>query len=60
MTSLITTATIVEVLTLAILFILLGWILDMPGVIAAFSAFLGGRLAGVIFLLKDIKKCELV
>jgi|TARA_Y100000996_G_scaffold374880_1_gene325303 Na+-driven multidrug efflux pump len=60
MTSLITTATVVEVLTLAILFILLGWTLDMPGVIAAFSAFLGGRLAGVLFLLKDIKKCELV
>jgi len=59
MTKLITVATVVEVLTLALLFIFLGWILDVTGVIAAFAAFLGGRLTGVLCLLKDIKKCQL-
>ncbi|SVD01383.1 uncharacterized protein METZ01_LOCUS354237, partial [marine metagenome] len=59
MTKLITVATVLEVLTLALLFIFLGWILDVAGVIAAFAAFLGGRLTGVLCLLKDIKKCQL-
>lgn len=58
LTHLITTATIVEVTTLALLFILLGWTFDLPGVVSAFSAFLGGRIAGVLYLLKDIRKCR--
>jgi len=57
-THLITTATIVEVTTLALIFILSGWILDLAGVISAFWAFLGGRIAGVLYLLKDIRQCR--
>jgi progressive ankylosis protein len=50
-TTWITAATAVEVLTIAILFPLLGWRMGVMGVTAAMVAFLGGRAIGVVFLL---------
>ncbi len=46
----ITMATSIEVASIAILFVSLGWGLDFVGVTAAFLAFLGGRCASVLYL----------
>jgi progressive ankylosis protein len=46
----ITTATILEVVGIAILFPLFGWGLAFTGVTAAVAAFLGGRIASVAYL----------
>jgi len=53
----ITVATGIEVGVVALLFTTLGWGLDLVGVTAAFTAFLGGRLAGNLYL---IPKCAQV
>ena len=46
----ITVATAIEVVSIAVLFPVFGWGLGMMGVTAAVLAFLGGRLASVLFL----------
>jgi progressive ankylosis protein len=46
----ITVATAIEVVGIAILFPVLGWGAGLAGVTAAMLAFLGGRIAGVLFL----------
>jgi hypothetical protein len=52
----ITVATVVEVAGIATLFPLFGWGLGLMGVTAAMLAFLGGRLAGVLFLARRTPK----
>jgi hypothetical protein len=47
----ITVATAVEVGTIAVLFVLGGWVAGMMGVTAAFVAFLGGRIGSTTYLL---------
>nr|MBA3970177.1 hypothetical protein [Gemmatimonadota bacterium] len=47
----ITAATALEVAAIAALFPLFGWGVGMMGVTAAMAAFLGGRLASVLFLM---------
>lgn len=49
-------ATTVEVISIAILFPLFGFGLGWTGVTAAFIAFLGGRLAGNLFLLRPVRE----
>ena len=49
----ITMATSIEVAGIATLFVLFGWGLGVVGVTAAFLAFLGGRLAGVLYLMRS-------
>ena len=49
----ITMATSIEVAGIAILFVIFGWGLDLVGVTAAFIGFLGGRLAGVLYLARS-------
>lgn len=49
-------ATTVEVIGIAVLFPLLGFGLGWTGVTAAFTAFLGGRVAGNIFLLRSVRE----
>ena len=49
----ITVATSIEVAGIAILFVVFGWGLDFVGVTAAFIGFLGGRLAGVLYLTRS-------
>lgn len=49
----ITVATAIEVALIAVLFVTLGWGLDLVGVTAAFAAFLGGRLASVLYLTRS-------
>ena len=49
----ITVATSIEVMGVAILFVTFGWGLDFVGVTAAIIAFLGGRLAGVLYLMRS-------
>ena len=49
----ITVATSIEVMGIAILFVALGWGLDLVGVTAAFLAFLGGRTASVLYLVRS-------
>ena len=51
----ITTATSIEVATIAVLFLIGGWGLQWVGVTAAFFAFLGGRLAASTFLLGKVR-----
>jgi progressive ankylosis protein len=46
----ITVATAIEVVGIAVLFPVLGWGAGLAGVTAAMLAFLGGRIAGVLFL----------
>jgi len=48
----ITIATSIEVASIAVLFVAFGWGLDLVGVTAAFLAFLGGRSASVLYLLR--------
>ncbi len=50
----ITVATTIEVLGIAWLFVVFGWGVGLVGVTAAFLAFLGGRVAGNLYL---IRKC---
>jgi hypothetical protein len=52
----ITGATATEVAVVAILFTLLGWGAGMVGVTAAFLAFLGGRVAGNLYLLPGCRR----
>jgi len=47
----ITVATMIEVASVAVIFVGLGWGLDLVGVTAAFAAFLGGRVASNSYLL---------
>ncbi len=49
----ITVATSIEVAGIAVLFVVFGWGLDFVGVTAAFVGFLGGRLAGVLYLTRS-------
>lgn len=49
----ITVATTIEVTSIAVLFVALGWGLDLVGVTAAFLAFLGGRTASVLYLVRS-------
>lgn len=49
-------ATTVEVIGIAILFPLFGFGLGWTGVTAAFIAFLGGRLAGNLYLLRPVRE----
>ena len=53
----ITVATMIEVVGIALLFIVFGWGVGLVGVTAAFLAFLGGRVAGNVYL---IRKCALM
>ncbi|MCH7564052.1 MAG: hypothetical protein IH968_09525 [Gemmatimonadetes bacterium] len=53
----ITVATTIEVIGIALLFVVLGWGVGLVGVTAAFLAFLGGRVAGNVYL---IRRCALV
>ena len=46
----VTVATSLEVLAVAVLFVIFGWGFDLVGITAAVIAFLGGRLAGVLYL----------
>ena len=46
----VTVATFLEVLAVAVLFVIFGWGFDLVGITAAVIAFLGGRLAGVLYL----------
>jgi O-antigen/teichoic acid export membrane protein len=46
----ITVASVIEVGGIALLFPVFGWGMGFTGVTAAMAAFLGGRLAGVLFL----------
>jgi hypothetical protein len=52
----ITGATVAEVVTVALLFVTLGWGFDLVGVTAAFLAFLGGRLVGNLYLLPSCRR----
>ena len=49
----ITIATSIEVACIAVLFVALGWGIDLVGVTAAFLAFLGGRTASVLYLMRS-------
>ena len=49
----ITVATAIEVAGIAVLFVIFGWGMDLVGVTAAFLAFLGGRLMGVLYLIRS-------
>ncbi len=51
----ITLATAIEVAGVAMLFVILGWGVGWVGVTAAFTAFLGGRIAGVSYLGADLR-----
>lgn len=53
----ITGATVVELVGIAILFPLLGFGLGMVGVTAAFLAFVGGRCAGNLYLVRSVNRC---
>lgn len=55
----ITVATAIEVISIALLFILFGWKMELIGVTAAFLSFLGGRLAGVLYLTRSSLKIVL-
>ncbi len=50
-TKYITVASALEVASVAVVFVVLGWRLDFVGVTAAFAAFLGGRLVSNMYLL---------
>ncbi len=52
----ITVATTVEVVSIVVLFVVLGWGLDWVGATAAFSAFLGGRVASNLYLLPRVAR----
>lgn len=52
----ITNATIAEVLVVALLFTVFGWGFNMVGVDAAFMAFLGGRAAGNLYLMRPVSR----
>lgn len=52
----ITWATVLEVAGIAALFPLFGWGIGMTGVTAAVLAFLGGRTAGNLFLLRPVRR----
>jgi hypothetical protein len=52
----ITIATSIEVASIAALFVAFGWGLDLVGVTAAFSAFLGGRSASVLYLFRSASR----
>jgi progressive ankylosis protein len=54
-TRFITAATLVEVVTIAILFTLFGWKLALVGVSAASLALLGGRSAAALFLIRPVR-----
>ena len=45
--------TAIEVAGIAVLFVIFGWGMDLVGVTAAFLAFLGGRLMGVLYLMRS-------
>lgn len=53
----ITVATTIEVVAIALLFVVFGWNVGLIGVTAAFLAFLGGRLGGNLYL---VRKCRAV
>ena len=53
----ITVATTIEVVAIALLFVVFGWNVGLIGVTAAFLAFLGGRVGGTLYL---VKKCRAV
>ena len=52
----ITVATILEVVTIALLFTALGWWVELVGVTAAFLAFTGGRVGGVAYLAGRVRE----
>ena len=52
----ITTATSLEVATIAVLFLIGGWWLQWVGVTAAFFAFLGGRLVSNLYLVGSVRR----
>jgi hypothetical protein len=52
----ITISTAIEVGTVAALFLLFGWGLQTTGVTAAMIALVGGRLAGNLYLRRDVKR----
>ncbi|UCC25932.1 MAG: hypothetical protein JSU98_02305 [Gemmatimonadales bacterium] len=52
----ITVATSLEVLVIAVVFVLGGWVFGMVGVTAAFLAFLGGRTAANLFLVRRVAR----
>lgn len=52
----VTVATVTEVTGIAILFVALGWGVGLIGVTAAFAAFLGGRLAGNVYLVRPVRR----
>jgi hypothetical protein len=53
----ITGATTVELVGISLLFPLFGFGVGMVGVTAAFVAFVGGRLAGNLFLIRPVRRC---
>jgi hypothetical protein len=52
----ITVATVIEVVTIALLFPFFGWGIGLVGVTAAAIAFMAGRLGGVTFLLGKVRR----
>ncbi|HSJ24852.1 MAG TPA: hypothetical protein VK929_09305 [Longimicrobiales bacterium] len=52
----ITVASAIEVATIALLFVLCGWVLEMTGVNAAVIALMGGRAAGNVFLMWPVRE----
>jgi progressive ankylosis protein len=52
----VSTATVLEVATIAVLFVAFGWGLDMTGVDAAMLALLGGRIIGNAWLLRVVAR----
>ena len=52
----ITVSTSIEVMGVAVLFVTFGWGFDLVGVTAAILAFLGGRLAGVLYLTRSARE----
>lgn len=52
----ITPATVVEVAVIAALFPVFGWGLGMTGVVAAMLAFVGGRVASVLYLVPSTRR----
>jgi hypothetical protein len=52
----ITESTAVEVVAVVLLFLVLGWGLEMTGVTAALLALVGGRGAGNLYLRRDVKR----
>jgi Na+-driven multidrug efflux pump len=52
----ITIGTLIELVGIGVLFVIFGWNLGLTGVTAALLALVGGRLAGNLYLRRDVKR----